>query len=40
MMGQAAAAFHWSPFEFWRSTSHEWWAAYEAYRDMHKKPDQ
>lgn len=34
MMGIAAAAFHWSPAEFWASTPHEYWAAYEVYRDM------
>lgn len=39
MMGLACAAFHWSPAQFWRSTPHEFFAAYEAYREMNKPPD-
>jgi hypothetical protein len=37
-MGIAAAAFHWTPDIFWNSTPHEYWAAYEVYREMHKPP--
>ncbi len=39
-MGIAACAFHWSPDIFWASTPHEWWAAYEVWREMNKKPDE
>jgi len=39
MMGLAAVSFHWTPAEFRSSTPHEFFAAYEALRDMHKKED-
>lgn len=29
MMGMAAYFLHWSPAEFFASTPHEFWAAYE-----------
>lgn len=35
-MGYAANWFHWPPTAFWRSTPHEFWAAYEVYREMNK----
>jgi hypothetical protein len=38
MMGLAAAAFHWSPAEFYGATAHEFFAAYEAMREMNR-PD-
>jgi hypothetical protein len=40
MMGLAIAAFHWSAAEFWASTPHEFYAAYETYREMNKRPDE
>lgn len=38
-MGIAAAAFHWSPETYWRSTRHEFFAAYEALEAMNAPPD-
>lgn len=38
-MGLALAAFHWSPITFWNSTPHEFWAAYEAWQEMHRAPE-
>lgn len=38
-MGLAAVAFHWSPETFWNATAHEFFAAYEAYREMNKPPE-
>lgn len=37
-MGYAANWFHWPPDVFWRSTPHEFHAAYEVYREMNNKP--
>ena len=34
MMGLAAAAFQWSPAVFWGATPHEYFAAYEVWREM------
>jgi len=28
-MGVAAVHLHWSPDQFWKSTPHEFWAAFE-----------
>jgi hypothetical protein len=34
MMGLSFAAFHWTPRTFWRATPFEFFAGYEAYREM------
>lgn len=39
MMGLAAAAFNWSAAQFWASTAHEYWAAYEIWREMNHSSD-
>lgn len=39
MMGFAAAALHWDPSRFWAATPHEYWAGYEAWRDMNTVED-
>jgi hypothetical protein len=39
MMGLAAAAFHWSPSDFAEATPHEYFAAYEVWRQMNKPSD-
>jgi hypothetical protein len=35
-MGIAIAAFHWSAAEFWSSTPHEFFAAYEQWLQLLK----
>lgn len=39
-MGFAAAALHWPPAAFWSATPHEYFAAYEMWREMNTAPDQ
>lgn len=34
MMGFASAALGWEPGQFWNSTPHEYWAAFEAWKLM------
>ncbi|HWT12301.1 MAG TPA: hypothetical protein VN231_06080 [Allosphingosinicella sp.] len=33
------AAFHWTAADFYRSTPHEFFSAYEALREMNKPPE-
>jgi hypothetical protein len=38
-MGIAAVSFRWTPDVFFRSTPHEFWAAIEAHREIHKRDE-
>lgn len=38
-MGLAAYAFHWTATEFWASTPHEFWSAFEVYQEANSDPD-
>lgn len=38
-MGIAAAALGWRPSEYWASTPHEFWAAFEGWEAMNRRPD-
>lgn len=39
MMGLSANAWHWTAAEFYASTAHEYFGAYEVYREINKDPD-
>jgi hypothetical protein len=39
MMGFAGAILGWSPAEYYASTPHEYWAAYEVWREANTTSD-
>lgn len=39
-MGLAVALFHWAPATFWGSTPHEYYAAWEGWREVNTVPDE
>ena len=38
-MGIAAVAFHWPPPVFWAATPSEFYAAFEAWKEMNTPPE-
>lgn len=38
-MGIAVNLFHWSPSTFWSATPHEFWAAFDVWREINPPRD-